>query len=237
MEVVGFEEYTARHYKSWVDFACKKRLGKNLQPFLVSGFDVTRDFLMLAYFHKETTLRSDFFATLPVIASVSSSVWGTWRASRRPYKQEGPQGYGPLSPERAQELASLELPCGDIPKEFDQCVLVRYFTIRWKMRLFPKVIRAGAGPHDLGSGDNMGGAFPELIEQPDAGRTASGDDDLAGQRVHAEDDDDFERGVVVHNTPSVRFLQYFFSHVLSFFFSIRVWNMTTGMSSQTTSSR
>ena len=56
MDDVAFEEYTARHYKSWVEFARKKRLGKNIEPVLVSGFDVTRDFLMLAYFHKETAL-------------------------------------------------------------------------------------------------------------------------------------------------------------------------------------
>ena len=206
MDDVAFEEYTARHYKSWVDFAGKKGLGKNLKPVLVSGFDVTRDFLMFAYFHEETSLKSDVSATLPLIASVSTSMWGTWRASRTPHKQEGPQGYKPLTPKRAKELASLELPRGGIPKEFDQCVFVRYYTVRWKMGLFPKVIRAGAGPHDLGSGDNTGGAFPELMIQPDTERITSGDNDLEGRRTLAEYDDGSDQGVVVHNTPSVRLL-------------------------------
>ena len=203
---LAFEEYTARHHRSWVEFAKKKRYGKNVQPVLVSGFDVTRDFLMFAYFHEEISLRSELSADVPVIASVSASMWGTWRANCTPHIQEGPQGYGPLSPERAEELASLQLPGGGIPEEFDQCVFIRYYTIRWKMGLFPKVSRAGAGPHDLGSGDNLGGAFQELTIQSDVELTASSDDDLEGQMIPAEDEAVFEQGVAVHNTPSVWFL-------------------------------
>ena len=171
-------------------------------------------------------------ATLPVIASVSTSLWGTWRASRTPHKQEGPQGYEPLAPERAKELASLQLPGGDIPKEFDQCVFVRYYTMRWKMGLFPKVIRAGAGPHDLGSGDNVDGSF-----QSHAERTTSRDNDLEGQRALAEYDDGSEQGVVVHNTPSVRLLLYFRFCIVTSDFVQRVQNMISGISSQSTSSR
>ena len=37
----AFGEYTERHYKSWVEFARKKRYGKDVQPVLISGFDVT----------------------------------------------------------------------------------------------------------------------------------------------------------------------------------------------------
>ena len=158
-----FEEYTARHYKSWVEFAQKKGLGKKVQPFLVTGFDVTRDFLMFAYYHRETSLRSDLSTNLPALASVSVSLWGTWRASRTPHQQEGPQGYKPLTPERAKELASLKSTDGGVPKEFDQCVFLRYYTMRrHRMGLFPKVIKAGAIPDDLGSGDNTDGACPKL---------------------------------------------------------------------------
>ena len=53
------------------------------------------------------------------------------------------------------------------------------------MRLFPKVIRAGAGPQDLGTGDNTGDAFPDLVVQLDP-----------------ESIDD----TVVQNTPDVWFL-------------------------------
>ena len=45
--------------------------------------------------------------------------------------------------------------------------------------MFPKVIKAAAGPHDLGSGNNHDGTFPELTVQSnldsDTGSDSSGD--------------------------------------------------------------
>jgi hypothetical protein len=78
--------------------------------------------------------------------------------------------------------------------------------MRWRMAIFPKMIRAGAGPHDLGSGDNIGGVFPELTVQSDVERTTADNGLVEGQRDLNADDDGSEQGVVVHNAPSVRFL-------------------------------
>ena len=50
------------------------------------------------------------------------------------------------------------------------------------------VIRAAAGPHDLGPGDNKGNTFSELMAQPN---------------IKDEDDTDLEPDIVIHNTPSV----------------------------------
>ena len=233
----AFREYTERHYKSWVEFIHNKRYGKDVQPVLVSGFDVTRDFAMAAYSHEGASLESDLTITVPMLASASASVWGTWRTRCSPHTNYGPQGYAPLPLERTVELASPQSAEGDIPNEFNQCIFLRYFTMRWRMAIFPKVIRAGAGPHDLGSGDNTGGGFPELPIWSDAERMPGGYDDSEGQRIPAEGNDDSEQGVVVHNTPSVRFLQCPFTCVLTCPYSLRVRNMTAGISSQTTSSR
>ncbi|KAF9644317.1 hypothetical protein BDM02DRAFT_3122104, partial [Thelephora ganbajun] len=74
---------------------------------------------------------------------------------------------------------------------------------RWWWALFPKVIRAGAGPHDLGPGDNRGDAHLESIVQSDAEPTASGDKDLGGQRGSIDDGADSETDIVMRNTPSV----------------------------------
>jgi len=45
--------------------------------------------------------------------------------------------------------------------------------------MFPKVIKAGAGPHDFGSGENHGETLPEpttqLIPDSDTGSDSSGD--------------------------------------------------------------
>ena len=202
----AFKEYTERHYKSWIEFIRDKRYGKEVQPILVTGFDVTRDFAMVAYSHEGTSLDSDLTITVPTLASASASLWGTWRTRCSPHTNYGPQGCGPLPPERTIEFSSSKSTEGDIPIEFNQCVFVRYFTMRWRMSIFPKVIRAGAGPHDLGSGDNMGDALPELAIQSDVERTTDSDDDLEGQWSPAADDDGFEP-VFVRNTPSVLFLQ------------------------------
>jgi hypothetical protein len=199
----AFEEYTGRHYKSWVEFARIKRYGKDVKPILVCGFDVTRDFAMVAYFHEGTSLGSDLTISVPTLASASASLWGTWHTRCSPHAHCGPQGYTPLSPERTIELLSSQpTEAEKIPIEFNQCVFIRYYTVRWRLSLFPKVIKAGAGPHDLGSGENTDDAFPELTMQSDAEHI---DDDLEGQWALNADDINSEQEVVVRNTPSVRF--------------------------------
>jgi len=59
--------------------------------------------------------------------------------------------------------------------------------------MFPRVIRAGAGSHDLGSGDNRGDTFPELTVESDADLTMTNDEDDTGD----------EPDIVVRNTPYV----------------------------------
>jgi len=71
----------------------------------------------------------------------------------------------------------------------------------------PKVIRAGAGPDDLGSGDNRGDTFPELTARSDAEPTMNSDEDLVGRSNLTTDDiAGSEPVVVVRNTPDVWFL-------------------------------
>jgi len=72
--------------------------------------------------------------------------------------------------------------------------------------MFPKVIRAGAGPHDLGPGDNKGDTFPELVEQRDPEGTESGGEDLGRGRGSATGDTGSESSAVVGNSPYVWFL-------------------------------
>ena len=202
------KEYTERHYKSWVEFARNKRYGKDVHPVLVTGFDATRDFAMVAYSHEGTSLESDLTITVPALASASASLWGTWHTRCSPHTNYGPQEYGPISLGRTTELPSPQSTEAEtIPTEFNQCVFIRYFTMRWSMAIFPKVIRAGAGPHDLGSGDNTSDAFQKLTIQPDAGHSAGSDDDLEGQPGPSTDDDGSKPKIVVHNIPSVLFPQ------------------------------
>ena len=183
-----FEEYTRRHYESWVAFARNKGYGSDVQPILVTGVDMTRDFAMVAYSYEDTSLESDLTITAPMIVSASASLWGTWRTRYSPHTNYGPQECAP--PTLDVDISSLQLTEGGIiPSAFNQCVFVRYYTMRSRgpLRLFPKVIRAGAGPHDLGPGDNAGDTLPELVAQSDAELT----------------DTDLEPDIVVRNTPYV----------------------------------
>jgi hypothetical protein len=203
----AFEAYTKRHYESWVKFARDKQYGNDIHPVLVTGFDMTRDFAMAAYSNEGVSLESGCTINVPMVASASASIWGTWHTRCSTHTNHGPQQCRP--PPRGQavhdSLPSQSVETGSVPSEFNQCVFIRYYTMRSRkgMPMFPKVIRAGAGPHDLGSGDNGGDAFPKLTVQSDAEPTMDGDEGLGNQWNLATDDAGFEPDIVVRNTPYV----------------------------------
>ena len=64
-------------------------------------------------------------------------------------------------------------------------------------------MRAGAGPHDLGPGDNSGDAFPELVVQSDVEPVTSVDEDLGGEWAPDADDAGPEPDFLIRNTPWV----------------------------------
>ena len=189
-----FEGYTKRHYESWVAFARHKGYGSDVQPVLVSGVDITRDFAMAAYSYEDISLESDLTVAAPMLISASASLWGTWRTRYTPHTNYGPQECTPPPPEQAMDTPSLQLTGGIIPSAFNQCVFVRYYTMRSRRPLwpFPRVVRAGAGPHNLGPGDNAGDSFPALVAQSD---------------IEMTDDFGVETDIVIRNTPDVRFPQ------------------------------
>ena len=186
----AFRRYTKRHYDSWVAFARRKDYGDDVQPVLVSGVDMTKDFAMAAYSYEDISLESDLTIAVPTLISASASFRVTWRTRYKPHTNYGPQECTPPPPEQVVDSPSLQLTGGIIPSTFNQCIFVRYYTMRSRGPLwpFPKVIRAGAGPHDLGPGDNAGGTFPALVVQSDTETT---------------DDTSIEADTVVRNTPDV----------------------------------
>ena len=187
-----FKKYVKQHYGSWLAFARQKEYG-DVRPVLVSGFDMTKDFAMAAYSNVGTSLKSDLKIGVPMVASGSAAFWGKWYTRHSPHTNYGPQECIP--PERviAPSLRLEGTP--ECLNEYNQCVFIRYYTMRMRLKFFPQVIQAAAGPHDLGPGDNTGGAFPDLVVQSNAESTPSDD----------EPGEDGE-GVVIHNTPSVRCL-------------------------------
>lgn len=224
-----FEKYTKRHYESWVAFARHKQYGNDVRPVLVSGFDMTRDFAMVAYSHQDSSLESDFTIAVPILASAPASLWGTWRTRCSPHTNFGPQQWGPRLQELAIDSPPQSVDGERIPNGFNQCIFIRYYTMRLRKRLglFPKVIRAGAGPHDLGSGDNQGDTFPESMVRSDVEPAVSDDEDLEGLYVSTADSTDSEQDVVVRNTPYVWFLLHPFIPALNAAFRMRT--TTAGM--------
>ena len=193
-----FESYTKRHFKSWKAFMMEK-FGKE-EPVLVTGYDVTGKFAMIAYSESGTSHEVKATIELPMFGSASAGHWGTWRTQHSPHTNHGPRSRYPPPPGRAIDSPSSHLAgTSETQSELNQCVFIRYFTMRRKFGVIPDVFRAGAGPHDLGSGDNTGDTFPELLAQSDAEPTMGDDDDPGEER----EDADHWPDVVVRNTPHV----------------------------------
>ena len=200
----AFETYTKCHYESWVTFAHQKRYG-DVRPVLVSGFDMTKDFAMLAYSSKSTSLEGDSHIEVSMFASASASITVKRHRTCSPHFKCGPQPWGHApSTRRTIGFPSLRLANPRAPpKEFNQCVFIRYYTARPRKWMPPKIIRAGAGPHDLGPGDNKGDSPPELTVETPAEPNMSGDEGLGGRSDLTTDAAASDPIVIVRNIPDV----------------------------------
>ncbi|KAF9789168.1 hypothetical protein BJ322DRAFT_524556 [Thelephora terrestris] len=110
-----FKRYTKRHYKSWVKFARDKKYGTNLRPVLVSGFDMAKDFAIMAYSNVETSVHSGATFSTPMFGSTPASSSWRWRTSCSPHVKHGPQEL--LPPELR---SSRPRPAGNPSTEFNQ---------------------------------------------------------------------------------------------------------------------
>ena len=79
------EDYIKRHYNYWVAFAHHKRCRDDTQPVLLSGFDMTKDFAMVAYSNESVSGEPDLTIATPMVASASAFVWGTWHSRCSPH--------------------------------------------------------------------------------------------------------------------------------------------------------
>ena len=201
----AFEEYTKRHYDSWVTFARNARHGNDVKPILVTGVDTTRDFAMIAYSNNSTRLSSEFTTSVPLFASASASAWGTWHTQGLVHTNCGPQLCSPPpSPDTLDPYTSDADRVDATPNAYNQCVFIRYYTMRRRALMFPRVIKAAAGPHDFGPGNNHNEIFPELTVQSssdsDTGSDGSGDSTADCSSSVTSYESEFE---VFHNVSSV----------------------------------
>jgi hypothetical protein len=192
LEESAFEQYTKKHYNSWVTFS--KPYGANVKPVLVTGFDMTKDFAMTAYSNNgpsESNLsisvpKRDSTSTSSAPTRASASAFFEVESSNSAYTNSGPQQCIP--PLSAQVLDTpLETTSAEpVSNDSNQCVFLRYYTIRKRMGLFPVLIRAAAGPHDLGPGDNHDSTFPELMAQQDPTSNHEDDPTSGAEDAHSD---------------------------------------------------
>ena len=188
-----FKDYIIKHYESWVAFSRAQRHGDDIQPILVTGVDLTREFATAAYSNNRARMECRFSAAAPTIASASVSMWGSWSTEGLIHTNCGPHFVHAIQGVReSSEGPSLE---SEIPPDdYNQCVFVRYFTIR-KLFMIPVVIKAGAGPHRLPKSDPRGDNTGE------EGLRASSDDDDSAEVGYSETVSTSDE--VIHNVPSV----------------------------------
>jgi len=200
------EKYIKEHYTSWVEFASANvHGGTNLV--LVTGVDRTRDFAMMSYSNDDDD--DDLRFITSVSGDSSTSVWGTWHTTGSVHTNCGPHPYfSPSSTQTTDSTAS-----GDNSEstsdEYNQCVFVRYYTMRKRLGI-PKVIKGGAGPHDLGPGgrEDSGSPRVEARSPSDSGSDfmSSLCDDDGGNDRSSVTSVESEYDIVIHNTPAVRSL-------------------------------
>ena len=187
LEIPVFKEYTNTHYNSWVTFASWYR---KVDPVLVYGFDMTKDWAMTAYSNEVSSV-SNLSISVPM--GTSASAFFKVESSGSPHTKSGPlQRTPPIMPEPTGT--------GPVPEHYNQCVFLCYCTMcRW-MGLFPTAVQAAAGPHNLSPGHNRDDTFPELMAQQDP---APNQQDMSGGEERDLTTEDTHLSVVVYNGPNV----------------------------------
>ena len=199
-----FEECARRHYDSWVAFAREGGHGKDVKPFIVTGVDMTRDFAMMAYSNNGVQLKSEFTASVPGIASVSASAWGRWRTEGLVHTNCGPQLCLPPAPTQTTDPTFSEVSHNEpVSDEYNQCVFVRYYTMRKRPLSVHKIYKVGLTRVSISSVDHDN-EEPPLEVQNDSDNNPvillgdDGDDRNLLTRIDPDSD------AVYHNTISVR---------------------------------
>jgi len=201
----NFEKYTKNHYASWVMFARENGYGNDINPVLVTGIDRTKDFATMSYSNNDYDTTSEFTTSPPGIAS--SFPWGTWHTTGSVHTNCGPQLRSPPSSAQAMDSTPSDNNRTEtVSDEYNQCVFVRYYTVRKRLGI-PRVIKAAAGPRDLGPGYRDNEEAPleaQYDSDPGSGTVSSLLDDRSSVTSM-----DSESDIVIHNTTAVRYLPWF----------------------------
>jgi len=218
-----FEDYAIKHRDSWLEYASSEGVPRGVHPVLVTGFDVTGDFTLMAYSNRDESCETDLTIDVPISpASASLQIQITGGTLFH-------QSWSEPRSESAADSSDQRVP----PDGFRSYVFIRYYTGRsrgWSLS-FPwwpffskKKDTPQQGPS---SGGGRGGTVPEPTAQPDAEPTTSGNVDPGGQSDLTAGGVGSESATSVRNTAYVWFLPH--PYVSNLIFAFRVGNITAGM--------
>lgn len=129
----AFDEYIQHNYNIWTEFLTENGYGEDIQPVLVSGFDLVRDYDMVAY--REDP--SEIISTSAIPRNVPADRTPTWVAEMDSEhwvintQLKLPERPDPLPLETVQEPSLLQLTSVEnIPKGFNRYTFIRYSTMR-----------------------------------------------------------------------------------------------------------
>ena len=201
-----FEKYAKEHYDSWVTFAKETGHG-DVNPILVTGVDRTRDFAMLCYSNDDDNDPScEFTTSVP-----GATGWGSWNKTGMIYTNHGPQ---PSSPQGVHVAPSGDGNAGTVLDEYNQCIFIRYYTVR-KRPWITGIVKAAAGWHDLRGGRcDRDVSSLEARYDSDQDSESESESDIVSSLFDGDDDGcsvtstETESDITVHNTTAVR---YFFA--------------------------
>jgi len=192
-----FKAYMLANYKSWIEFANDLSHGghdievKDL--LFVTGRDMTEDFSMLAFSHNERGMNLDFNLG-------AASAWGSWSTQFPVFENWGPQAPEPdvdeldldavIAAPRNEVNASASPDTTAARPEFRQCVFLRGFRVKRRIKFVPKVMKAAAGPDELDPEDRDGECDYVLgIDVSDFDGLVEGFSSLSSTRSSSPSDD------------------------------------------------
>ena len=152
------KDYVLRNYEHWYDHA-EGNLGLDLdrtkgQIIFVTGCDKTAEWDAFAWISDSGQVSLTLRGGAPAAASGALSIGRKWEMSSSIQHRSFPVAMDLSYLQGGLSSTSAGTPVGaqDAPSannRFNQCVFVRGYKVQKKLRIWPQVIKAGAGPHQL----------------------------------------------------------------------------------------
>lgn len=133
-------EKLKQNHTNWFQFV--RTVSPNLdlrEMVFVTGYDLASDWATASVTRRNENVRLRFKVGDPQTLSAGTSLWGSWQCFANV-----PVRSGPSALQRSEHM--------EVGREKNQCIFFRGFRIDAKF-MIPR-LRAAAGPHNPGAGDN-----------------------------------------------------------------------------------